>query len=66
MSEDINSIYVIKQPKSYTFEPQDDITPLESVWCAFFFASTLWSMDFESHEKWPIVKRHFVEYKGKE
>ena len=61
-----DSIYVIKQPKAYTFEPQEDITPLESVWCAFFFVSNPWPMGLESHDKWPLVKRHFVEYKAKE
>ena len=61
-----DSIYVIKQPKAYTFEPQEDITPLESVWCAFFFVTSMGTISLESHEKWPIVKRHFVEYKEKE
>ena len=66
MSESTNLLYTITQPKSYAFEPQDDITPLESVWCAFFFVTTLGAINIESHEKWPIVKRHFVEYKAKE
>ncbi len=46
--------------KRYDFTPQDDITPLESVWCAHFFT---WRSYAPQHPQWDLIKRHFTEAK---
>ena len=54
-----------KQPKQYILTPQDDATPVEAMYVAYYFA---WfqSPGFSPSEMfphWQLIKRHFTEVK---
>lgn len=54
------TIDIVAASKRYDFTPQDDITPLEAVWIAHFFA---WRAYAPEHPQWQLIKRHFTEIK---
>lgn len=55
-----SAIYIAPAAKGYNFTPQDDITPLEAVWCAHFFT---WRSYAPQHPQWQLIERHFTEVK---
>lgn len=55
-----HTIRIAPAPKRYDFTPQDDITPLEAVWCAHFFT---WRSYTPQHPQWALIERHFTEVK---
>ncbi len=60
-----DAMLVFRQPKSYIFDPQTDITPIEAVWIAHLFAFTIKSnLAIDLSPQWEIIKRHFRETPG--
>lgn len=51
--------------KIYDFDPQADITPLESAWISHLFAmlSNGHLLNPIEHPKWELLERHFKEIK---
>jgi len=47
----------------YSFDPQDDVTPLEAVWLAHFMVCVGTPGFFfpQKHPKWRLIERHFKE-----
>jgi len=57
--------FSVARPKQYILTPQDDATPVEAMYVAYYFA---WfqSPGFSPSEmfpQWQIIKRHFTEVK---
>ena len=42
------------------FKTQDDMTPLEAAWCAFFFQASRSINALEQFSQWDLIKRHFT------
>ena len=69
--EEINSIIYpksdiafvsVQQPKQFDFLPQDNMTPVESAYCAHLFVWAIKSwQSLDSYPQWELIKRHFVE-----
>lgn len=46
--------------KSYNFEPKDDMTPVEAVYCALLFAQVREIWDLRMFVHLDKISRHFV------